>query len=451
MYSVEDKRIHNLNGKEVMNGDYVLYWMQQSQRVKYNHALCHAVQIADSLDLPVLVFFGITPDYPSANLRHYKFMIEGLAEVECELQKIGIRMITWIIDPVDGVVRLADRASVVVSDVGYLKHQRKWRVEAASAIQCRFLSVEADVIVPVETASIKEEYSAATLRPKITALMKFYSNLPPVIKPKKNSLPVNLNSINLSDIETVLKELCIDKSVSPVMNIQGGTTAAELFLKNFKQSRLDEYPEKHNHPSLNYSSELSPYLHFGQISSLYIASEIMDVNSPGGDAYLEELIVRRELGINFVYYNKYYDLIDSIPPWAAATLKKHQADRREFLYSRREFEESLTHDVYWNAAQNELVTTGRIHNYMRMYWGKKIIEWTESPEMAFDYMVYLNNRYALDGRDPNSYTGIAWCFGKHDRPWKERPVFGTVRYMNDNGLKRKFDMTGYLSKYLPVR
>jgi deoxyribodipyrimidine photo-lyase len=255
-------------------------------------------------------------------------MIEGLAEVECELQKLGIRMITWIIDPVDGFVRLADRASVVVSDVGYLKHQTKWRVEAASAVQCRFLSVEADVIVPVETASIKEEYSAATLRPKITALMKFYSNLPPVIKPKKNSLPVNLHSINLSDIETVLKELCIDKSVSPVMNIQGGTTAAELVLKNFKQSRLDEYPEKHNHPSLSYSSELSPYLHFGQISSLYIASEIMDANSPGGDTYLEELIVRRELGINFVYYNKYYDLIDSIPPWAAATLKKHQADRR---------------------------------------------------------------------------------------------------------------------------
>ena len=173
----------------------------------------------------------------------------------------------------------------------------------------------------------------------------------------------------------------------------------------------------------------------------------MNTNSPGRDVFLEELIVRRELSVNFIYYNKNYDSYDALPPWAMATLQKHKSDRRDYLYSLREFDEALTHDIYWNAAQNELLRTGKIHNYMRMYWGKKIIEWTESPEQAFDFMIYLNNRYALDGRDVNSYTGIAWCFGKHDRPWKERAVFGTVRYMNENGLKRKFDMSGYLKKY----
>lgn len=450
MYSIEEKRIHNLNGKDIIKGDFVLYWMQQSQRARHNHALCHAIQIANSLVLPLVVFFGITPDYPGANLRHYKFMIDGLAEVERELQKLGIRMVTWIIDPVDGVLRLADKAAVIIADFGYLKHQLLWRKEAASSVKCRFLAVESDVIVPVEAASIKEEYSAATLRPKITALMKFYTNLPPVIKPAKSSLPINVNSVNLSDTESIIAELNIDKSVKSVEQIKSGTVAAEKILKNFKESRLDEYPEKRNHPSINYASELSPYLHFGQISPVYIALQILDTDSPGRDDFLEELIVRRELSINFVYYNKNYDSCDAIPPWAAATLKKHQSDRRDYLYSRREFEESLTHDIYWNAAQNELVTTGKIHNYMRMYWGKKIIEWTDSFEVAFDYMIYLNNRYALDGRDPNSYAGVAWCLGKHDRPWKERPVFGTVRYMNENGLKRKFDMSGYLKKFSHV-
>ncbi|HPF05228.1 MAG TPA: deoxyribodipyrimidine photo-lyase [Spirochaetota bacterium] len=449
MYSVEDKRIHNLNGKDIVKGDYVLYWMQQSQRAKYNHALCHAIQIADSLKLPVLVFFGIDSGYPSANLRHYRFMIDGLAEVERELKKLGIKMITWIIEPVEGVLRLAENAAAVVADFGYLKHQLIWRKEASSSVNCLFLAVESDVIVPVETASAKEEYSAATFRPKITALMKFYSELPPVIKPVNSSLPLNLNSVNLSDIDSIMAELDIDKTVMPVANLKSGTPAAEQTLKKFIELRLDEYPDKRNHPSLNFSSELSPYLHFGQISPLFIVSEILKIDSPGRDVFLEELIVRRDLSINFVYYNKNYDSYDSIPPWAAATLKKHQSDRREYLYSRREFEESLTHDIYWNAAQNELVTTGKIHNYMRMYWGKKFIEWTESPEVAFDYMVYLNNKYAIDGRDVNSYTGIAWCLGKHDRPWKERPVFGTVRYMNDNGLKRKFDMSGYIKKFSP--
>lgn len=447
MYHVEEKRIHNLNGKDIVRGDYVLYWMQQSQRAKHNHALYYAIQIADSINLPVLVFFGITSDYPSANLRHYKFMIDGLAEVNAELEKSGIKMITWLIQPVDGVVRLSENAAAIVADYGYLKHQLKWRRDAASSVKCRFYAVESDVIVPVETASMKEEYSAATLRPGITGLMKFYMDLPPDVKPVKSSLHLNFNSVSLTDSESFLRELGVDLSVKPVESIRSGTSSGIKTLKEFIKLKLDGYPEKRSNPSTDFSSGLSPYLHFGQISSLFVASEVMKTYSPGRDSFLEELIVRRELGVNFVFYNKNYDSFEAIPAWASATLKKHQSDRREYLYSMSEFEESLTHDIYWNAAQNELVKTGKIHNYMRMYWGKKIIEWTESPEEAFEYMVYLNDRYALDGRDANSYTGVAWCFGKHDRPWKERPVFGTVRYMNENGLKRKFDMSGYLKKY----
>lgn len=451
MYCVEEKRIHDLNGKNPVKGDYVLYWMQQSQRAKHNHALCQAICLADSLELPVVVFFGITSAYPSANLRHYKFMIEGLSEVETELQKCGIRMVTWLIDPVEGVLRLAEKAAYVIADFGYLKQQIDWRSRAAASVKCGFSAVESDVIVPVGTVSQKEEYSAATFRPKITELMKFYSDLPPEIKPVKSSLCFKLNSADLSDRERLLREIDIDRSVSPIVSIHGGTSSAIKKLEYFIKNSLDLYHEKRSDPSLELSSGLSPYLHFGQISPLFVATRVMETGSPGRDAFLEELIVRRELSINFVYYNRNYDSFDSLPPWAVATLRKHQSDRREYLYSGRELDEGLTHDIYWNAAQNELVTKGIIHNYMRMYWGKKIIEWTESPEEAFEYMIEFNNRYALDGRDPNSYAGIAWCFGKHDRPWKEREVFGTVRYMNANGLKRKFDMRGYLEKNSSVR
>ncbi len=446
MYSVEEKRIHDLNGNNPVKGDFVLYWMQQSQRVKHNHALYHAVKLAESLELPVVVFFGITADYPSANLRHYRFMLEGLYEVEKELQQCGIRMVTWLIDPVEGVLRLAEKAAYIIADFGYLKHQIDWRRRAAASVKCGFSAVESDVIVPVETASKKEEYSAATLRPKITELMKFYSDLPPEVKPVKSSLCLKLNSADLADCERLLREIDIDRTVPPLADIHGGTSSAIKKMEYFIRHRLDHYREKRSDPSLEFSSGLSPYLHFGQISPLFIAVSVMGTDSPGRDAFLEELIVRRELSINFVYYNRNYDALDALPPWAMATLRKHQSDRREYLYSRRELEEGLTHDVYWNAAQYELVSKGIIHNYMRMYWGKKIIEWTESPEEAFEYMIDFNNRYALDGRDPNSYAGIAWCFGKHDRPWKERAVFGTVRFMNANGLKRKFDMSCYLGK-----
>jgi len=447
MDTIEKQRIHPLNDSDFCKGNYVLYWMQSSQRVHYNHALSCAGSIANKLDLPLLVFFGLTENYPEANLRHFQFMLEGLAETSQELKKKNIKMIVWLINPVEGVVNLAEHAAAVVTDFGYLKISEDWIFRAAQEIKTKFFAVESNVIVPVRTASFKEEYSAATFRPKMIKLINLYMNKVQDVRVYHTSLDFKLKGINLNSTQAVLEEMNIDKSVTSVDWIKGGTSRAVRMLNSFIRKKLDEYPEKRNHPSLDFSSHMSPYLHFGQISPVFVAQKILETESPGRDLFLEELIVRRELSFNFVYYNKNYDSTDSLPGWAMESLIKHESDHRENRYSKIEFEKGHTHDPYWNAAQNELVTTGKMHNYMRMYWGKKIIEWTEGPDTAFEYMVYLNNKYSLDGRDPNSYAGIAWCMGKHDRPWMERPIFGKIRYMNDKGLERKFDMDFYLKKY----
>jgi len=447
MDNIEKQRIHPLNDLDYTKGNYVLYWMQISQRVQYNHALTFAAGVANKLNLPLVVFLGLSENYPEANLRHFQFMIEGLAETSEELKKKNIKMVVWIIDPVEGVISLADSAAAVVTDFGYLKVYEDWILRAAAGIKTRFIAVESNVIVPVRTASIKEEYSAATFRTKMMKLINLYLNKVGDVKVNHSSLDIKIKSINLNIPGSVLDEMVIDKSVLPVKSITGGTSKAIRVLNSFIRKNLDDYPEKRNYPSLDFSSHMSAYLHFGQISPVYIAQKILGTESPGRDVYLEQLIVRRELSFNFVYYNKNYDNSNSLPGWAMKTLLKHESDHREKIYSKIEFEKGLTHDIYWNAAQNELVTTGKMHNYMRMYWGKKIIEWTDGPDTAFEYMVYLNNKYALDGRDPNSYAGIAWCMGKHDRPWIERSIFGMIRYMNDKGLERKFDMQLYLQKY----
>jgi deoxyribodipyrimidine photo-lyase len=420
--------------------------MQTSQRVNYNHGLTYSIDLANRLNLPLLVFFGLTEDYPEANLRHYKFMLQGLAETFTELKKRKIKLVVWMIDPVTGVKSLSENASAVITDFGYLKIHKEWRAEALKCISKRFVAVESDVIVPVRAASGREEYTAGTFRPHIMKLFNLYLNPVKELKVKHSSLEFKITGIDLSSPENVLEKMKIDRSVPPVDILKGGSSCAYKHLNSFIKKKLDEYQDKRNNPSLDFSSHLSPYLHFGQISPVYIAMKILGIESPGRDAFLEELVVRRELSVNFVYYNHDYDNMNCLPEWALKTLIKHEKDDRETIYSKVELEKAMTSDPYWNAAQNELVRTGTIHNYMRMYWGKKIIQWTEGPDDAFEHMVYLNNRYALDGRDPNSYAGIAWCLGKHDRPWKERPVFGKIRYMNDRGLLRKFDMSAYLKK-----
>jgi deoxyribodipyrimidine photo-lyase len=441
---IQRERIQALNEDEIRKGKFVLYWMQASQRAECNHALEYAILKANELRQPVLVFFGITDHFPEGNERHYCFMLEGLREVTRSLEKRGIRMVIEHRSPELGIVKWAKEASLVVVDRGYLRIQKEWRSEAARRLNCPLIQVEGDVIVPVEEASLKEEYGAATLRPKIRKKLDRF------LVPLKERDPVAdspspwVKGFDLEDLDEALSKLGIDRSVKRVDGLHGGTGEAKRHLKIFLEEKLDRYAELRNDPTLDGLSRMSPYLHFGQISPLSIALKVMERKSPGQEAFLEELIVRRELSMNFTFYNEEYDSFDSIPKWAKQSLSTHREDKRDYLYTLEELESAQTHDPYWNAAQKEMVLRGKMHGYMRMYWGKKILEWSKTPDEAFRNALYLNNRYELDGRDPNGFAGVAWCFGKHDRPWGERPVFGNIRYMNDKGLLRKFNADRYV-------
>jgi deoxyribodipyrimidine photo-lyase len=443
---IQPGRIKVLNDKPVRNGQYVLYWMQAAQRAEYNHALEYAVQKANELKKPVIVFFGITEGWPEANQRHYHFMLEGLQEVQKSLEAEGIQMVIQHRSPDSGASELAREAALLVVDSGHLRVQKNWRRNAAKQVDCAFHEVETNLIVPVEEASCKENFSAGTFRPRIKKHFDHFLVPLKHRKAKLDSLGLRFPSFDIEDIGTALSKLKIDASVVKVDTFHGGTSEAERRLSNFLRNKLDCFAERRNDPTADYVSNMSPYLHFGQISPLYIALQAQKTSSGGKADFLEELIVRRELSHNFVFYNEHYDTFACLPPWAHETLTCHGQDKREYLYSLAQFENARTHDPYWNAAQKEMLLTGKMHGYMRMYWGKKILEWSESPRTGFEIALYLNNKYELDGRDPNGFAGVAWCFGKHDRAWAERPVFGKVRYMNAAGLKRKFNADAYVKK-----
>jgi deoxyribodipyrimidine photo-lyase len=440
-----------LNSGDVSRGSYVLYWMQASQRSEYNHALEFAILRANELSKPVVVYFGLTDNYPEANQRHYRFMLEGLREVQESLAQREIKMVIHREPPQLGVVEMSRDACLAVVDRGYLKLQREWRNQAAKHIHCPLIQVETDVVVPVEVASPKEEYSAATFRPKIRKELPHFLVQIVESQPKVGSTGIDLESLSIEDIERTLSDLNIDRSVSTVSDLRGGTEEAKRRLEIFLSEKLDKYEEIRNDPTVDGLSNQSPYLHFGQISPLYIALRVLGTDTLGTNAYLEELIVRRELSMNFVYYNGNYDSLDGLPSWARNTLSEHANDARAYTYSLKELENAQTHDPYWNAAQQEMRISGKMHGYMRMYWGKKIIEWTASPQKAFEMALQLNNKYELDGRDPNGFAGVAWCFGKHDRPWQERPVTGKLRYMSEGGLRRKFDADRYAALWTSAK
>jgi len=420
--------------------------MQATQRAEYNHALEYSITRANELKVPVVVLFGIADSYPEANLRHYHFMLEGLKDAKDALEKRGIKLVIRHESPELVVVALAKNACCVVVDAGHTRTQRKWRQYAAKNVECLLEEVETNLIVPVMEASDKENFSAGTLRPRINKRLPEYLVKIKHSKPLFHSLNMKFNSFDINDIELALSKLDIDRSVGSVKTFRGGTIEAKRRLKDFIRNKLDHYADLRNDPCLDATSNMSPYLHFGQISPLYIALKILESDSPGKEAYLEELIVRRELSYNFVYYNQSYDKFECLPPWAKNTLNFHTRDKREYTYLLEEFEQAKSHDPYWNAAQKEMVITGKMHGYMRMYWGKKILEWSKNPREGFRIALYLNNKYELDGRDPNGFAGVGWCFGKHDRAWGERKVFGKVRYMNAAGLKRKFDPDKYVEK-----
>lgn len=445
---IRDERVKRLNTVDVKDRRFVLYWMQSSQRTQCNMALEYAVSWADKLGKPLVVFFGLTCGFPEANLRHYTFMLEGLCDVEAQLGDIGVKLVVQEKSPALGAVTFAKDACLVVVDKGYLKVLKQWYGFAAEKLRCPLVQVEDNVVVPVEEASTKEAYSAATLRPKIHKKRESFLDAPPPRQPKKSSLELWFESVDLSNVASVIDALGVDRSVTKAKGFQGGGSQATKNLNSFLRTKLPTYPELKNDPTVDFTSNLSPYLHFGQISPICIALQVFATNAPdeAKKAYLEELIVRRELAINYVHFNPNYDSFEGLPNWAKLTLSRHAVDPREYLYTIEELETAQTHDPYWNAAQNQMRKAGKMHGYMRMYWGKKILEWTKTPQEAFKTALYLNDKYELDGRDPNGFAGVAWCFGKHDRPWKERAVFGTVRFMNANGLRRKFDADRYVDQ-----
>ncbi|MGQ9474262.1 MAG: deoxyribodipyrimidine photo-lyase, partial [Candidatus Caldatribacteriaceae bacterium] len=395
------------------------------------------------------VYFALTEHFPEANQRHYLFLLEGLKETKEKLAQRGIKMVVEHAYPPEGVVSAARNALILVTDQGYLRIQKQWYKEVARQIPCSFWQVETNVVVPVKVASSHEEYGAYTIRPKIKRKLPYY--LIPLSEEKVHHsslyFPPFPGELDISSPEKVLSLLPLDRSVSLLPN-KGGTDRAKEKLQEFIDQKLLYYPKEHSDPSKETLSGMSAYLHFGQISPLFIVWEIMKTPIPetAKEAYLEELIIRRELAMNFVYYNPYYDSFLGLPSWARETLKKHQKDPRKYRYQLEDFENAQTHDPLWNAAQKELILSGTIHGYVRMYWGKKVLEWSTDPEEAFTHLLYLNNKYALDGRDPNSFAGIAWCFGKHDRAFGERPIFGKVRYFGKGAMRTKSIEQSYLKR-----
>ena len=429
-------------------GRCVVYWAQRSQRGRENLALDLAVEIGNALALPVMAVFGLTADYPGAQRRHYRFLVEALPEVAGEMQARGVPLVVRIGRP-DAVVLAVSReagAALVVGDENPLRVGQEWRTRLSEALTIPFVCVDSDVVVPTSLFP-KEEYAARTIRPKIGRVIASY--LKPSTNPSARARwkPRDVPGGEDLDPDTLVARLKVG-GVGEVAGYRGGPVEARRRLARFVSDRLPRYAEGRNEPVPYATCELSAHLHFGHISPVTIALAVRESGAPPEciESFIEELVVRRELAINFVARNPHYDDLGGCPSWALATLTKHAGDPRPFLYGTAALEASETHDPLWNAAQKEMVLTGRMHNYLRMYWAKKVLEWTPDPATAFAVAIDLNDRYEMDGRDPNGYTGVAWAIGgRHDRPWPERPVFGTIRSMTYEGARRKFDTEAYIA------
>jgi len=454
---IEDERIRVLKDTPAGEGGYVLYWMQQSQRAEDNPALEHAVRRANELGVPVLVGFGVMDGYPEVNLRHYRFMLEGLEEVAGALARRDIPFVLAHGDPDDVAVELAAGAALVVCDRGYLRHQKAWRRSVVRRVSCRVEQVEADVVVPLELYTDKRQYAARTIRPRIHRHLDDF-----LVELRTTPLDADaggldaaavgaeLAELDPSDPSGTLARLDIDRSVPAVSCFfQGGTTRAKTRLRRLLDDGMDVYDDHRNQPHTDDTSHLSPYLHFGQVSPVWATGAVRTSGAGTTEAresFVEELVVRRELAMNFVHFEPEYDEYGMLPGWAKETLDDHRDDDREHVYSLEELECARTHDDWWNAAQREMRYTGYMHNYMRMYWGKQILAWSPTPEEAYRRTLHLNNKYFLDGRDPASFANVGWLFGLHDRAWQERDVFGKVRILTPGGLRRKTDPDAYVDK-----
>jgi deoxyribodipyrimidine photo-lyase len=440
-------------GPSDSDGKCVVYWMQRAQRGIDNHAIDLAVKIANLLGLPLVVYFAAISNFPHANLRHYAFLSQGLPDIEADLAARNISFVMRRAPHESHERFLAEvDAAFLVGDENPMREPERWRKKLASRIRIPFWTVDTDVVVPSKLME-KAQYGAYTMRPRL------YRLLPEYLQPHKNlhsekawKMPrgFDANSVH-EDITRGWKDF--DRSVAPVDAWKGGTHAALKRLRLFTGKLLEEYGERRNHPEMDGTSCMSPYLHFGHVGPLTVALAVNAAAKANPklrasrDSYFNELIVWRELAINFVRYTPKYDSPECAESWAETTIAEHARDKREHLYTLRELESAQTYDDLWNAGQIQMIRHGWMHNYMRMYWAKKILEWTPNVATAMRYAIYLNDRYFLDGRDPNGYAGIAWAIlGKFDRAWGERPIFGKIRYMSGASTGKKFDSKKYIQQ-----
>jgi deoxyribodipyrimidine photo-lyase len=482
--NVPGKRIRAANARPPRaDGARVIYWMISSRRHRFNYGLQRAADWARHLGRPLLILEALRSDYPWASDRLHRFIIDGMADNAAAFDGRNVTYVPYV-EPEHGAGRglletLAADAAVVITDDFPTFFLPAMVAAAAEKLDLRLEAVDGNGLVPM--ASTETDFATAhsfrrrlqktilghlvevPLEDPLAEELPPPSSIPPGVLERWPAVPQEL----LTGDERQLAALPIDHV--PVVPIRGGSSTAARALRTFLEARLDRYNDDRNRPQEHATSGLSPYLHFGHISTHEIFLEIMrrehwtpeDVVPPANgrragwwavrenaEAFLDQLVTWRELGFNVCHHRPDHDRWESLPDWAASTLSLHARDRREHLYTMEAFRDAATHDPLWNAAQNQLLREGSIHNYLRMLWGKKILEWTSEPREALEVMIELNNRYALDGRDPNSYSGIFWVLGRHDRPWgPERPIFGTVRYMSSANTARKFPVREYIERY----
>lgn len=472
---VHESRVTLLKtGVEPKTATHVHYWMSNALRSIENPSLEHAAYLSNKHKLPLHVSHVLdstAPDGEPLPERHAFFQLQAARDVASALHERRIPFHVYYSsgDVVSVLEKVTDGAAAVIADADYLRPGRELRHDLAKHLSVALYIVEANVVVPVETASNKAEYAARTIRPKITRAMSDYlvatervelkhqpKKLPSSKKNAKNN-DDGVTCVSVRDDDDIKAALAdwegLDRE-APIVNLfEGGEKAAQELLKQFVKSNLAQYDEGRNEPSLQLQSDLSPYLRLGCISPIEVALQVQEAAgdksklASSRDSFIEELVVRRELAVNACWFNERYDEYDHVvPDFAKKSLAEHKSDKREHVYTYEEFEAGVTHDDFWNAAQLEMVVRGKMHGYMRMYWAKQILGWVEDPVDAMKIAIRLNNRWELDAVDPNSYVGVNWCFGLHDHGWTERPVWGKVRYMNESGLKRKFDMKAYVSK-----
>ncbi len=430
------------------DGECVVYWMRCSQRGEDNDAANAAVEVANLLGKPVVVFFGLVAHSVRANLRHYSFLAEGLLDIADALQRRNISFVLRRF-PEHSILKFCEevRPALVISDENPLRESVSIREKVARKLKVAFWTVDSNVVIPSKLL-LKEQYSAHIIRNRLAPLIKDF------LIPSRDAHakvawkePHRLVSTPLQP--NILDDLKIDRSVQPVSSVRGGSKEAARWLREFIKHKLAAYPKQRNHPEAEGTSRLSAYLHFGHIGPKTIALAVQQAPKAAKDVFLDQLITWRELAVNFARFNPNYDNFESGEPWALRSLGQHQKDERPVRYNERQLENAETYDDLWNAAQMQMVNQGWMHNYVRMYWAKKILEWSPSAAVAYQIAVRLNDKYEIDGRDPNGYMGIAWAIvGKFDRPWFERPIFGTIRYMSLASTGKKFDSKKFIAQNL---